>query len=723
MANKIRFWEKSLTVTEAAMGLGLLLGAHTILAQQAISPVRLAETAEPTTGLEEIVVTAQKRSESEVNVPISIATVSRDALVTLGIQDVTDLPSVVPGLRIDFSGAFSQPTIRGVGSAILGPGLSSNVATYVDGIIRPSSLTNNVQFDDVSNIQVLKGPQGTLFGRNATGGAIIISTQEPTFDTTIKANASYASYHTAKEGLFASTGFTDTLAGSISVTQAKSDGFVRNVFTNSDAGQYNDWGIRAKVLFRPSDTLQFLLSYEHLVANDNRATALNVYRGYSDGIFFPGAIIPTTRGTVANDFPSFATSKSDGVTLKSMFDFGWATLTSYTGGQWEHDHNSSDIDGSSAPVVGVFWPINDRTLSQEFDLTSQKSDSFNWVAGLYYFHNQSDWPNLEVSLGSVNGGAPFTSLENFVTTKSYAAFFDATKTITDKLFLTAGVRAGNDTVDARFQNNGGPLETPSHTWGSATPRLVLRYALDPQSNVYASFSEGYKSGVFNAPGSSTVPVAPEKINAYEIGYKTAHSRWRWDAAAYYYQYRGLQVDSYTSLGSVLTNAAKSRIYGLDTSFTGQLTDRFSATVSAAYTHARYTDFPTAAGYTFSPTTGVASVTENASGFQMQRSPTFSGDVILNYGIPLSYGKVDLAALYSFQSKVYFDAIEYAYQGAYGTLNLRIDWTDPSKHWTVGIFGKNVTNKVYISQVLPDSAYFGQQYGEPATVGVEVRAKY
>ena len=123
-----------------------------------------------------------------------------------------------------------------------------------------------------------------------------------------------------------------------------------------------------------------------------------------------------------------------------------------------------------------------------------------------------------------------------------------------------------------------------------------------------------------------------------------------------------------------------------------------------------------------PTAGVQSVTVDATGFQMQRTPEFSGDVILNYSIPFTYGKLDLSALYSYESRVYFDAIEYAYQGGYGTLNLRADWS-PSKHWTVGIFGKNVTNKVYIAQILPDSAFFGQQYGEPATVGIDVRAKY
>src|ERR1700728_1819389 len=131
----------------------------------AASALETAPPEAPAAGLEEIVVTAQKRTESAVNVPISITAVSGEALQTLGIPDVTSLPQVVPGLRIDFSGAFSQPTIRGVGSALLGPGLSSNVATYVDGIIRPSSLTSNVQFADISSIEVLQGPQGTLFGR------------------------------------------------------------------------------------------------------------------------------------------------------------------------------------------------------------------------------------------------------------------------------------------------------------------------------------------------------------------------------------------------------------------------------------------------------------------------------------------------------------------------------------------------------------------------------
>jgi iron complex outermembrane receptor protein len=677
-------------------------------------------TAEPDTSvLGEIIVTAQKRSESAENVPISIATVSGAALQTLGVPDVTSLPQVVPGLRIDFSGAFSQPTIRGVGSALLGPGLSSNVATYVDGIIRPSSLTNNIQFDDISSINVLKGPQGTLFGRNATGGAILINTNDPTFDPRVRGHVAYSSYHTVDMALSGSTGFTDTLAGSISLAKTQSDGFIHNVFTGGDAGQYSNYGIRAKLLYTPTDSAAFLFSYEHLNSSDNRATALNNYSGWSDGALF-GANAPSNRGTVANDFPSFAKASSDAGSIKATFDFNWATLTSYTGGQWEHDVNSSDIDGSSAPIVGVDWRILDRTFSQEFDLGSSKSDSLTWVTGLYYYNNHSEWPSLNLSLG----GAPsFTDFATGVNSKTYAIFGDVTKTLIDNLYLTVGARYGSDNVHANFTFIGDTEKTPSHTWSNTTPRVVLRYKLDPQSNVYASFTQGYKAGVFNAPGNSTTPVNPEKINAYEIGYKTARARWRFDAAAYYYNYKDLQVTTYTQNGSVLVNAANSRIYGLDTSLQTQITSAFSATLSAAYTHARYVNFPNAPDYTFSSTQGVLIGTKNASGFQMERAPEFQGDLILNYSLPLLEGKLDLSTLYSYETKVYFDPVQLTNQGAYGLLNARAQWTAPSGHWDVAVFGKNITNKTYITEVLPDSAYFGQAFGTPATVGIEVGVKY
>ena len=687
---------------------------------------------------QEIVVTAQKRSEREVDVPISITTASAKELTTKGVNDVAGLAQIVPGLRIDFSGAFSQPTIRGVGSATIGPGISSNVATYIDGVIRPSSLSNNVTFDDIASVEVLKGPQGTLFGRNATGGAILITTQNPTFDTHAQVHVSYGSYNEVRSGASVSSGLTDTIAASLSVTQARSDGFVKNVFTGDNhAGKFNNWGVRAKLLFKPSSSASFLLAFEHLESDDHRPTELNDYRGYSAAALVPGAIVPSARGITANDYPGFGKASSNAVTLKSVFDLGGGIgLTSYSGFQIERDHNSSDIDGSSAAIEGVAWPIHETTVSQEINLTG-KSAHFNWVVGAYYFHNRSNWPGLGLG-GAVVGGLNFLPLVwADVKTDSFAGFADGTYEVIPNLYLTAGLRYSHDRAAEVQTTLGSPTITPNHSWSAVTPRAVIRYQLTPGSNIYASFSRGYKAGVFNSSTNQIDPVNPEHISAWEVGYKTSvPGGLRFEAAGYYYTYSNLQVASYTAFGAVLANAASSRIYGIDAKLTAPITSELTATLAGAWTHARYTRFPGAAGYIFVPpagtasycgttyaTPGVTAVRCDASGYHEQRSPDYTGTASIDYHHGLFGGTLALDATASYQSRVYFDSIQYATQKGYGVLNLRADWTDPSGHITLSVYGKNVTDTTYISQVLPDSAYFGQHYGDPATVGGEVRYRF
>lgn len=664
--------------------------------------------------LNEVVVTAQRRAQPEVDVPISITAVSGNTLQDAGITDVASLQQLVPGMRIDYSGSFAQPTIRGVGSALLGPGLSANVATYVDGIIRPSGLTQNLYFLDVDSVQVLKGPQGTLFGRNATGGAILVTTATPSFTPTASARVSYGSYNSLDAALAASTGITQTLAVSVSAYKQQSDGFVTNLVTHSDAAQYDNYGARAKLLYRPSDSVKLTLTYEHDATNDLRAIALGDYRGWSDGVLL-GALAPDYRGTVALDFPSKSTTKYDETNLNAEFDLGFATLKSLSGGQWENDLQSTDNDGSSAALAGVDWQIKDRTISQEFDLNSNKDSSLTWVTGLYYFNNSSGWPALNVSIG----GAPqFTVFGGTLKTESYAAFVDVTKQLAENWFLTMGVRYGSDHVYENVQYIGKSPQTASDDWNNANPRAVLRYKIDPHSNVYLSFSRGDKAGVFNIPGDSTTPVSPEKISAFELGYKTAHRNWKLDASGFYYNYTDLQITTYTALGSVLTNAAKSHIYGMDLSGEFRLADHLTVQASGTYLHARYEDFPHAPNYVWNPLAGVQISSIDASGFQMERAPAFSGNLGLRYTHSLLAGDAALSAWYSYTTRVYFDPADVSYQGGYGLLNARAQWTPPSGHWTVSVYGRNITNVHYINQVLPNTAYFGETWGEPAVFGVE-----
>jgi iron complex outermembrane recepter protein len=707
---------RAVRFTMLAMGCGPVAVAQTATAPPATGS---AAPVQPAT-LEEIVVTAQKRSESSVNVPISITAVSGSRLNESGVPDVSTLSALVPGLRMDYSGSFAQPTIRGVGSALLGPGLSPNVAIYVDGIIRPSGLTNNIYFLDVDSVQVLKGPQGTLFGRNATGGAILVNSAAPAFEPTVQGRVSYGRYNTLDGAVAASSGFTDTLAASVSAFYQRSDGFVTNVLTGDDAATYKNYGVRAKLLYKPSDAAQLLFTYEHMRTDDLRAIALANYQGWSVGALLGGQA-PSTRGTVALDFPSIGTSTYDAAHLKATFDLGWATLTSYTGGQWENDRQSVDDDGSSVPIVGVDWVIKDHTISQEFNLTSAQNDSLNWVGGLYYFNNNSGWPALNLSLG----GAPtFPEFSGTLRTRSYAAFADATKTLAEDWYLTLGLRYGSDQVYENMLFLGDVPRTASHNWNNVTPRAVLRYQLTPESNVYASFTRGYKSGVFNVPGDSTTPVNPEKISAFEVGYKVSHPTWRLNSSVYYYDYKDLQITSYLATGSVLVNAANSKIYGLDLDGEFKLTDHLTVTAAGGYIHGRYEDFPNAPGYTWNPALGGVQIAPtDASGFPMERTPMYSGNIGLRYVQPLLGGDLAWSALYSYQSRIYFDPANVSQQAGYGLLNARVQWNAPSNKWDVALYGKNITDKVYINQVLPNTAFFGETFGEPATFGAEFGFKF
>jgi iron complex outermembrane receptor protein len=675
--------------------------------------------------VETVVVTAQRRAERAVDAPVSIYVATGEQLHDRGATNFQDLQNYVPGVHMDENGLAFQPTIRGVGSAISGPGDSANVATYIDGFYRPSMNSNNMEFDDVESLQVLKGPQGTLFGRNATGGAFLVTTNAPSFDFNATARVGYGSYNTLDASGFVTGGLSDTVAGSFAGYISRSDGAVTNILTGQDQAQRTNWGARAKLLYQPSENLTFTLSYEHTQVDDPTFIAFNAYHGWSDANlpgYLPG-VVEQTRDKTSLDGEPITKVQNDGVYLKGVYDMGWATLTSLTSGAHEQVFNQLDMDSSSAPLELVNWKIHEDTITQEFDLASKPGGPFNWVAGLYYYNDSDVYNNFYVS---VFGGPFFTAFADAgQRANSAAAFFDGTYNVWDQLFLTVGARYSYDHMAESFIAGAAtnPAESFSHDFNSFTPRAVLRYQLTPDSNVYLSYSQGYKSGVYNVFGAATTPVKPENISAFELGYKTVSSDWSFDAAAYYYNYKNLQINTYVQFTSQLVNAANSQIWGLDANLTRRITDELSANVSAAYTHARYTNFPNDPSYTWDPATGVVIGTINGKNFTMQRVPEFQMNAGLDYHCPLFGGKLDMQGNYGYQSKVYFDPADVTYQKGYGVLNLRASWTDPSGRWEYSVYGNNVTDQAYITQVLPIAFAFNQAWASPAVVGGEVRFKY
>jgi len=688
---------------------------------------------DPTTG-GDIIVTAQKRSERLQDVPISIQAITAAQIEARGLTQVSQLPQSIPALRINYAGINIQPSIRGIGSLVAGPGFYSNIPVYIDGYYVPTPGASDFDLISISSVNVLKGPQGTLFGFNATGGAIQLNTREPQQTPTMIARVGYGSYNHLAAAFYGSAGIAPTLAADIAASYERSDSFIRNVVTgDDDAGRFHRWNVRTKVRWDPVDAVSLTFAYGHRFENNPRAVLTNARNGATVGIRVPDNIIVTDRGEFAGLGPTLFRIESDSFTLTSRFDLGFGDLVSYTGYRKDHIQQALDYDTTPANIYSVQTDIPDKTFTQEFNLTSKPGGPLNWVLGAFYM-NTTDVYHFDTNTPTAADGygAPFNRLfDTRNNLKSYALFADATYEVADRLFLTAGGRYSINKPYLDYQL------IPSNATGSGgvtfknfSPRAVVRYELTPRSSVYASYTQGYKSGTLPGSGFSLNPINPEKIDAYELGYKIANSRVRFNIAGYYYDYRDIQITAFGANGaSVTRNAAKAEIYGIDGDLTVNITPDFSIEASGAYVHARYKDFPDAIG--FQQNLDPASATYgrflnigiNATGFPVARTPRFAGTIAANYGLDVGGGRLVLNASLFHTDSFYFDTVKQLPEPGYEIVSLRATWTDPTDHVDLSVFGTNVTDSKYRAYSQIDSYSARQTWGDPAMVGVSATVRY
>lgn len=671
----------------------------------------------------EIIVTAQRRNERQVDVPISITAVNTETLEAAGITTTSELGQVVPGLRLDLSGAFFQPTVRGVGSATAGVGLTSNVATYIDGVYRPSPFTTNFELGDLESIQVLKGPQGTLFGRNATGGAILVKTADPTFTPRAHGKASYGRFNEVHASAAASTGLSDKIAVGISGIYARSDGFTKDIVTGEDRGDFERYGVTGKVLVEPNDDLSLLLTAEHYKARDNSVIAYNAFDGRTFARQAPGIAVPTERGRVASDEDPLYEVERNAVSLRAALESGGGTITSITAYSTDNvAHQLIDFDATALPGLSVDIPFREKTFTQELTFVSEASGAVDWTFGLFYFYDKGVIPSYDARVG----GAPFNFFNVGVTTNAYAAFMDVTWRLTDQLSLTGGARYSLEDQVGYFEAFPPSAKVSANEqFTGFTPRAVLRYEFTPDTNVYLSYNKGFKAGGFAPTTFDLTPFKNEKIDAYEVGFKMARDRFDLQTSVFYYDYSDLQIANYSSGVGIIENAARSEIYGADAQLSARVTDRFSLQAGVAYTHSKYISFPDA---TFYPGTGavgdpVRTQQIDASGNALLRTPKWTGSISGMYDQPIGANSLRFSANYYITSAFNFDPVGQFRQDGYGLLSGRVQFQTPNERLSVALFGNNLTDEVYLTQVLPFSGAILQSYGSPRTYGIEVGFKY
>lgn len=711
----------STTAKWVVMALGHTLVAGAAIAQSS-SPPAGAHTASDD-DIPVIVVTGQRRAQNLIDVPISISALSGEQVENAGMTNVASLQRVVPGFTLTFAGAHSQPTIRGVGTQVAGIGLPSNVAIYVDGFYRPNPVTNNVDLIDVDSVQVLKGPQGTLYGRNATGGAVLITTREPQFEPTLKMNVSYGNYDTLRAGAFASGPLSEKLAGSITVFNSTGKSYAKNVVPDVSDRDRRTTIAKGKLLFKASDTASLTLGYEHTDIEDPSVFMFSPYEGISAGLFAPGgAIVESRPFHYANDYRPVFNSKSNSVFLKGVFSFAGATLTSTTSYEDQHNYSGYDVDDSSANIQHVDFPGQQETTNQELVLSSNSDGPLSWLVGGMFLHDNGTQQLIVPGAGEI--------IDAGVVTDSYAFYADVTYELAHGLFLTGGARYGKDKLKERFSSAFAPGVTrASVSFDDVTPRATIRYEIDPRKNVYASYNKGYKSGGFNPTSLTTASVNPEKIDAYEVGYKQSSRVWDLSLASFYYSYKNLQVSAYQGPITSLVNAAKARIYGAETTLALRPIDNLTLSLSGAYLHAEYKSFPGAPHYVFNPgdnvTPGGITVSPgDASHNPIVNSPKWSGNLNAAYTYPMGdRGSLEFHTNFTYQTVVYFDAFQATKQPAYGVLGARIGWNAPGDRFKLSAFGENLTDKEYAQAIFQQPVAFSIRYAQPRLYGIELQYSF
>ncbi|KMS51897.1 hypothetical protein V474_02310 [Novosphingobium barchaimii LL02] len=701
----------------------------------------------------DIIVTAQRRAERLEDVPASITAATQETLAAAGVTDIHDLDQIAPGVQISYAGAYTQPSIRGVTTLTAGPGWENNVAVYIDGFYSPAPVGVNVALANLQDIQIFKGPQGTLYGRNATGGAILINTRGPTAEFTVNAEASYARFDDVAVNGFISGPISDTLRVGVAGTFRRSDGYYRQVDpagsggTVDDAANIRSQSVRAKVEWDATPDLTATAGYNYVLVNDP-TTLLFPNQGYAPAFLPAEPFAGRAPYRASSNVDTSNEARVHEGTLKLVYRTGFGNIASYTGYQKLAARTVYDFDGTYLPILNIDGPNNKYTFQHTTDVTIDSIGRLNLVVGGSYYNDVDRNDGAKTFL---NGSlASFTYAR--LTAKAWAAYFDATYDLTDKLILTLGGRYTRERkgisyrqLDASQTINLVEPASSSATFSDFTPRATLRYELSPRTNVYAAFSQGFRTGGFQPTPAATpallVPFRPEKITAYEVGFKTATSTFRFDAAAFYYDYTDLQVGVTranpvtNSLISFVSNAPSAEIYGVDLQGSVQPVNGLTLMAGASFLHARYKEFPNITGVGVDPVTNLnVEDVQDWSGLQMTRAPDFSGNAGASYETPLADGTLRLSGnvSYSGASPQSNPSVFGSLAGAqarvqryrndpYTLVNAQIGWTAPGDHLTVTVFATNLTKERYYINY-GGTTFFGDVgvFNQPRTFGVRLR---
>jgi iron complex outermembrane receptor protein len=694
--------------------------------------------------LQEVVVTARKREENVRDVPLSVVTFSADDLAARNADDLSSLGNSIPNVVIGTSGQDRHQNIvmRGISTVARSIGQETGVAVYLDGVYTGRTETYNQQLADIDQVEVLRGPQGTIFGKNTTEGAISLSTIKPSDTPTGSATLDFGNFGLVEGGGFVSGPLKEGLLfGKISLYGATDKGYATNVFDGSRAGDRNTGGGRFQLRSTPTDDLDITLSGDFTNHHNHpyRFEVTNGTFGNIPGPFTFDEAYPSTERTANGGFALNVEDRlPGGYTLTS--------ITSWRESDWT-DHSDETWNGQNLAFSD--YTEHSDYGSQELRIASPAKGRFEYVAGLYYSYQYST-THTPVSIGNdlaaifgVPDGLESFDLRSNVKTDGYAAFANASYHVDSRWTLTAGGRYTwekkhldyhqIDPDGLGFVPNIGPLSR-DYSQGAFTPTASIVYAVTSRVNVYATFASGYKSGGFNVDTLSTVnriQFGPEHVKNYELGAKGEFldGRLQADIDVFHMDYNDLQITQYdpASFSNYIGNAARAKINGLEFDAVGRVTSAWTVSGHLGLLDTKFDKFIDQYG-------------NDLAGERLTFAPKFSASVATEYSVPVGD---DVAAYvngeYNYRSAMYsqYNDIKTTPSdllGAYGLVNGSLGIAFDHAKWKVEIYGRNLTNKLYeinkttqlpLLSFIPQYAYeeTTTTFGMPRTYGIAIKARF
>ena len=724
--------------------------------------------------LEEIIVTSQKRVENLQDVAISVVALAGDELRDAGIDTQKMLAMVTPNVAVNANANFIAPYIRGVGTQYANPGLEPSVASYFNDVYMSRASAGFMNFHDIERVEVLKGPQGTLYGRNTTGGAIRIITKDPTDYFEAGIGMTMGNYEKLGADFYLSGPLSDNVRGRLSGQWDSHDGWVKNVAGGPDLQDRNLGFLHGKLQWDATDRLTVNIAADYTRKRDREGMAFApLFSGLPEqvGPAFGGEM-GTGHHEFSGNFDHESVFDAGGAQIRADYQFDGFIFSSITGYRYTKFRGFADLDATSVPLLNATTEL-ERTedYSQEFQIVSDSDSKWNWVAGVFYFVERAD-ANFGMSGLFIEADMGFPSAfiggVGEIEVESLAPYGQIAYEFTDQWEIMIGLRytdetkkVQNDFYVSTLNDRGRPVhpylslvpgEKAKVSFEELSPKIQLTWRPNDNVMLYAMYQEGFKSGGFNMPHPSPAPVTQvesETLKSYEIGWKAEFNRLRFNGAIFHYKLDDLQLQI-TDLGAggitSVRNAGSATVDGVEFDLTYAATERLQLGAGLGWQDTEFGSVPN--GQYFVPcaqvphylTKGYVPVTAtcqdlgglgleelvgNLKGNSLPQAPDLTGYVRASYTQPLEHmGSMLYNIVASYSDEFSWTSDNLYKEPSKVLVNANITWNSSDEQFSVSFFGTNLTDEDHHTHKSAFSASGGWQVPAPPRMyGVRVGVNF